>query len=466
MTFALLMVQSCLGYEPISTIKFITNHGFSIERMPSWYLIHAVKQPSWEIHYGFSDNEHCHTSGIVDKDAFEQQLRDSIVQAVQLWLQPLREGNNDIVNTFNLKLKDSVPVTEEESLLGMGATHKIALEENNPPHFRVTFNCMEVEGEFPDGMNEYPRSFVMLGKNPQVFMFHFRKPAVICDEDSPASCKPREERDQSIGFPNDKMSGEHMFMMTTMLHELGHIFGLKDVYVELDESISSSQQKFNRSTGGSEKTVGKQPESIMAIASRIGLRNKKFVITTDDIEAVKWLYLQAHEGVALNVCPTDYEMEQETDGCIPRFPLIFAVREGDKKLVRYLLEDDSIDVDACDRYGNTAWFYAQQAALQHGQEIDNNPIVKDLKKGGVDTTAKCKAVAQPKAEQKDTDVAEADAVKNVATAQALDLKEKLGCSTLAHHDVSGNKLLLLLLILPLLLSFPLQATKPTPSSHQ
>ena len=101
--FIVLLVSSCQGYEAVSTVKFITQHGFSVERMPDWYLIHAVKQPSWKIHYGFDDNNKCHSSGVVDKDDFdkddfEQQLKESIVKAVQLWLQPLHEGGAEIVH--------------------------------------------------------------------------------------------------------------------------------------------------------------------------------------------------------------------------------------------------------------------------------------------------------------------------------------------------------------------------------
>ena len=458
--FIVLLVSSCQGYEAVSTVKFITQHGFSVERMPDWYLIHAVKQPPWKIHYGFDDNNKCHSSGVVDKDDFEQQLKESIVKAVQLWLQPLREGSNEIVTTFELELKDTVSVVEK-SLIDMRAEQKIAIEEDDLPHFRITFNCMESEGKFPEGTEEYPRSFVMLGTVPQVFMFHYRKPAKTCGEGSDTNCVATEERDQSEIFPHDKMSSEHMFMMTTLLHEVGHAFGLKDVYVETDEDVQKRRESFNRSTGGSERTVGKQPNSIMGVASIIGLREKEeegeeeFVITTDDEEAIKWLYLQAHEGVALNICPTDYEMEKDTEGCVPRFPLIFAVREGDITIVQRLLEDDSIDINSCDRHGNTALFYAQQGKYGHGDTMEQLLLSKDA-----DTTVECAAVDQTKAEPPDTVVAEADATEVVATeagatTKAFNLKEKLRCSTLAHHDVSRHKLLLLLLMLPAMLSFPL-----------
>ena len=450
-------VSSCQGYEAVSTIKFITHHGFSVERMPSWYLIHAVKQSSWKIHYGFSDNNQCQSSRVVDKDDFERQLKASLVKAVQLWLQPLRAGSDELVATFELKLQDTVSIVEK-SLIDMGADQQVAIEEDDPAHFRITFNCTKSQDQ-----GEYPRSFVMLGTVPQVFMFHYRKPAKDCGEGSDTNCVVTEERDQSEIFPHDKMSAEHMFMMTTLLHELGHIFGLKDVYIETDTSDNKQEMRagINYSTGGSEKTVGKQPNSIMGVASIIGLREGEegeFVLTTDDEEAVKWLYLQAHEGVALNLCPTDYEMEKDTDGCVPRFPLIFAVREGDMQLAKKLLaEDDSIDIDTCDRYGNTAVFYAKQGKHGHGDQMEQ--LLLDA---AADPTAKCAVMAQPKAEQPDIVVAEAEetaaeATAAGATAQAFNLKEKLRCSTLAHHDVSSNNLLLLLLILPALLSFPLVA---------
>lgn len=460
-------VSSCSGYEAVSTIKFITNHGFSIERMPSWYLIHTVKQSSWTIHYGFSDNNYCHSSGVVNKGGFEQQLKASIIKAVELWLQPLRDGNNNIVNKFELKLKETVPVVEKD-LSSKGVTKKVALEEDEDQeaHLRITFDCMGYDGSIPEGRKRYPRSFVMLGTVPQVFMFHYRSPAVVCDEESADDCVGSQERDQSEIFPHDKMSDEHMFMMTTLLHELGHTFGLKDVYIETDKKVAEERleigESINHSLGGSEKTVGKQPESIMGVASLIGLREMneeedklEFFITTDDIEAIKWLYLQAHEGVALSVCPTDYEMEKETDGCVPRYPLIFAVREGDSDLVDLLLQDGGIDLDSCDRYGNTALYYAQQGKHGHGDDIK-----KALLDAGAnaDRAATCNAVPQPKAspvvETKTKQIDASEQLSSLTDEIKEKLKQQLSCSTLAHHDVSSNKLLLLLLLLPLLPYFP------------
>ncbi len=437
-------VQSCRGDEPVSAAKFITDHGLSLERMANWYLIHAVKQPAWKIHYGFSDNNRCQSSGIADEDDFDRQLRDSIVRAVQLWLQPLRDGGDVLVDTFDLQLQDTVAVRSEMAK-GMGATREVALARDDPPHFRITFNCMRSEGK-----GEYPRSFILMGNSPHVFMFHYRKPAKNCVAGN-TGCEGRDQREI---FPHDKMSSEHMFMMTTLIHELGHAFGLKDVYVEISGSTQSKRQGINYSTGGSDRTVGKQPNSMMGVASIIGLRGGEFVITTDDEEAIKWLYLQAHGGAALGTCPTDYEMEKETDGCVPRFPLIFAVREGDLRLARTLLDDGNVDLDSCDRYGNTALFYAQQGQHGHGQAM-----VKLLNDAGADPDAECPAAAQPQASSqdqvRDSDDSQADSA--APSSKLTDFKKKLSCGTLAHPDVAGNKLLLLLLLLPALLPFPLSA---------
>ena len=421
-------VSSCQGYEAVSTAKFITHHGLNVERMPEWYLIHAVKQSSWKIHYGFSDNNRCHSSGVRDRDGFERQLRNSIIEAVRLWLRPLRDDHDDIVDTFELQLKDTVAINEQSSLR-MGADQKVALEGGDPPHFRITFNCRQSDRE-----GVYPRSFVMLGDNPQVFMFHYRQPGT--------------HKDQREIFRDDKMSSEHMFMMTTLLHELGHTFGLKDVYIEPSRSKQAKRAGINYSTGGSEQTVGKQPNSIMGVASLIGLREGKFVLTADDEEAIKWLYLQAYEGIALNTCPTDYEMEKDTDGCVPRFPLIYAVREGNVTLAGQLLADDSIDIDSCDRYGNTALFYAKQGKHGHGQAL-----VKLLDEGGADPTATCAATPQLQASLLSNTTAPEGSSDEADTTASH--KEKISCSTLTHHDLSSNNLLLLLLMLPALLAFPL-----------
>ena len=451
MPLLLALLLSCSEYGDVGQVKFITQHGFSMKMVPAWYLTHAVKRSSWTIHYGFSDNQRCHSSGIVDRNSFEQQLKDSIVKAVQMWLQPLRVKHNDLVKDFALVLKDTTPATDTD-LLGMGAEYEIAREQDDDELLRITFNCMAHEGEIPAGKKEYPRSFVQLSTSPQVFMFHYSKPGIDCVENANDSCEPVAERDQREIFPNDKMSGEHMFMITTMLHEMGHAFGLGDVYVETDEEAGKKREGLNSSTGGSERTVGEQPESIMGIASIVGFRHDYLALSSDDEEAIKWLYLQAHENVRLDTCPTDYVEEESTHGCVPRFPLIFAVREGNMDAVSELLENGSIDIDTCDRHGKSALYYAQQGQHGHGQNL-----VELLEESGANPDIECPVIEQPKVTPTPAPTLTpiAKITKTVLTKNSFNLreqlKEHLSCGTLASHPALPSGVLWLLLLLPALL---------------
>ena len=423
----------------VGEAKFITYHGLKMKEMPIWYLINAVEQSEWTIHYGFSDNEKCNSSGVADTDDFEQQLKDSVEKVVQLWLQPLREQFDNIVTTFVMEHRETVPVTAENKLLfSFGAGQQVPADPDAPAHLRITFHCMQREGK-----GQYPRSFIEMGTSPQVHMFHFRSAAEEGKEDK--ACHAGGECDQNELFPDDRMSSEHIFMLTVMVHEVGHAFGLGDVYIEPEpkETSPTTRDTINYSTGGSEKTVGKQPHSVMGVANIVALQDGELLITPDDEEAIKWLYLQAHQSAPLDACPSDYVEEKATNGCIPRFPLILATREGDYQAVLKLLEDDAIDLDSCDRYGNTALFYAQQGKHGHGDEIATL-----LQESGASQSVTCATAPQKQAEKEEhiplttEDVSQAD-----ATTKSNKL-DQISCSTLAHSHPSAHLLLLLLLLLP------------------
>ncbi len=439
---------SCSEYGNVGRAKFITHHGFRAHKIPAWYLINAVQRSSWVIHYGFSDNDRCR-SVVDDTDDFEQQLKESMRAVLRLWLQPLRATHAGIVDRFDLVRKNTVPVTHN-LLLSVGATQEVAREQGGDALLSVTFNCMHEGGKMPVGRDTYPRSFVWLAAVPQVFMFHYRKPGTDCSPNDDMNCRPVAERDQREIFPDDKMSDEHMFMLTTLLHEVGHAFGLSDVYVERDKSVQSNRKGVNQSTGGSEFTVGEQPNSIMGVASIVGLRDGDLVLTTDDEEAIKWLYLQAHEGMPLDSCPTDYKVEESTEGCLPRFPLIAAVREGNLEAVNELSQDNSLDIDSCDRYGKTALYYARQGKHGHGEQM-----AKLLLAAGADSEVVCPvidqfsalnfAVAETNLDLPDDNNAEE------AAGEVFDAKKHLSrCGTLAAHASSFPRMLWLLLILPVL----------------
>ena len=223
-------------YGNEASVKFITSAGLG-QPLGSYYLIQEVHKPAWLIRYGFSDNDLCRTtSGIAEDktEKFEQQLRESITKAIKLWLLPLQEMDSEIVSEFNFvlvntKTKDDKNQTERR-------THTLVRSEGEAlEQLGVVFHCAEKDRD-----TKYPNSFISIGSNKT------ERGAFIS--------LPRPKRKY---FPNDKMSSEHMFMMTATIHELGHAFGLADTYISSSASGSNtSSDTINYSTGGSDKDSG------------------------------------------------------------------------------------------------------------------------------------------------------------------------------------------------------------------
>lgn len=139
-----------------------------------------------------------------------------------------------------------------------------------------------------------------------------------------------------------------MFVLT---HEIGHALGLADTYV-------GTPGEGNRTTSGNlNRTIGTQPGSVMA-----GLRASKAqdLLSKDDINGIVWLYKTIYEGLATDDCFfPDYKFEEDPEGCVPKYPLIFEIINGHREYaINILKEDKNIDVNAQDETGSTALHYA------------------------------------------------------------------------------------------------------------
>ena len=164
----------------------------------------------------------------------------------------------------------------------------------------------------------------------------------------------------------------------TIVHEIGHTFGLADTYVGRYEENPSS------STGGLQATSGKQPPSIMTIHAYNFPSLVDPFIGEDDRRGIIWLYKLYYEGLQTTDCLfADYMYEKHPRGCHPKYPLIFETKYGNPELaLKLLAEDPKIDVNAQDKDGMTALHYATrnswkevvQALLAHK---DINPHLKD-----------------------------------------------------------------------------------------
>jgi len=145
---------------------------------------------------------------------------------------------------------------------------------------------------------------------------------------------------------------------TSLMHEMGHAFGLMDTYVP-----ANAWGKPGTSKGGLDSTRGTQPASVMSgLTLHKGEAGEiqRGVLGQDDKNGVIWLYKVSYEGLSIRDCFfTDYELEHAPLGCRPKHPLIFALKhvsEIDALLI--IRDDEKLDVNAQDAEGMTALHHA------------------------------------------------------------------------------------------------------------
>ncbi len=138
---------------------------------------------------------------------------------------------------------------------------------------------------------------------------------------------------------------------SALVHELGHAFGLGDAYV------GRSEREPSVSKGGLINTIGTQPASVMAM--HLILITGRF-LTEDDENGIVWLYKVVHEGWDDEDCLyPNYRFEKAPDGCVPKWPLIFEIRQGHEIFANRILDEDpNIDVNAQNAIGFSALHYA------------------------------------------------------------------------------------------------------------
>ena len=132
--------------------------------------------------------------------------------------------------------------------------------------------------------------------------------------------------------------------MSSIVHELGHAMGLGDTYVKDIASVVSK--------GGIKGTVGTQPPSLMS--------SHLHHISKDDVNGVIWLYKRVYENLNIDDCFfQDYEFENSPDGCRPKYPLIFEIKQGNESFALQMIDQDrSLNINVQDRDGRTAMHHA------------------------------------------------------------------------------------------------------------
>ena len=140
--------------------------------------------------------------------------------------------------------------------------------------------------------------------------------------------------------------------MATLVHEMGHIFGLADTYLR---GVDWGKPELDK--GGPDSTKGTQPHARMSGAL---FHKDGGLLGRDDKSGIVWLYKRRYEGLGLRDCFfPDYELEKDPLGCRTQYPLIFALKHGAEVQALIILKDDEgLDVNVRDADGMTALHHA------------------------------------------------------------------------------------------------------------
>lgn len=305
---------ACQDDQPAAKTEFVAldqERGYWFGSPP--FLIKKVHRAQLRIAYGFADNNRC---GNRFSGRYGEQLLDSVSDTLRVWLRALNEQSN-IVNNFNYELRRV-----------RRAVHRLSLVYGwfeTKPDLAIIFYCQR------------GRAFMQTKPFPVVHML------------------------QATNNSNhNRMTTLRRYRTSTLLHELGHAFGLGDTYVD-KTSFARRIKRYNRSTGGAHITTGMQPISVMNHHRQVALNaNGALQLSADDHAGIQWLYERyISKKTKRRNCPFEYRRERTTKGCAPVYPLIHAVKQHNWTVVQELLRDDkSIDINTQDNRGNTALHYA------------------------------------------------------------------------------------------------------------
>ena len=267
-------------------------------------LIKRVHEEHWDIFYDFDYT--CPDSLKTEENY--RVLRENLERGIRTWLAPLREiTDRPIVDKF-------VFYTENEE--------NEPRNENVKHEVHVFFEC---EGG-RSSANRYGRSISM--------------------------------KTSEIDIVGAIFTPSLRYRISTLLHELGHVFDLADTYVG-NPAISPP------STGDGNLTIGRQPQSIMSIGATCGDKGKsRWILCLDDKRAIQWLYRYHWEGLDPTNCPPEFEYEELTHegrtvgGCVYKQPLIVELRQGHlSRAKEILINDKNLKINDQDEHGLAALHY-------------------------------------------------------------------------------------------------------------
>ena len=288
----LLVVCLLLSAAPVGDGFIVATGGLHLDGLK--LLILKVHAPEWKIAYRYGVD--CKPEDRQNGEA----LKAAISSSLRTWLEPLKELNPDhpIVDKFVYELWSDYDPNQPKDL-----------ERLREVNLQVTFECTQARSGAQINRG-YPPDVVMRQGTETTFL-----------------------------------------LLSDLIHELGHAFGLADTY---DKGYGIMQSR-----GGLHRTAGNQPASMMAMAGHFH-RETPITIGEDDKRGIVWLYKYFYEDLASDDCFfADYVMEEEPRGCIPKHPLIFETKHNVPKYSLQLLDENpTVDVNAQDVGGMTALHYA------------------------------------------------------------------------------------------------------------
>ena len=322
---ATLLVSCFQELGPSSETKYSTFNQ-SENFLTSWFLnrnilIKKVHDKSWRIGIKYDE-------GTNFTPAQKKELETAVEEAFNVWLEPIRAfskeytGREDVVAEFEfIEMKPLPPLRRYQKR-----------EPREPVDLEITFENTQGRSYWK------PKSIGGIGT-----IHIFKEPNAFVNNKIP--------RDASVGYS-----------WNTLQHENGHAIGLDDSYAE----------GRGKSTGGSSITSGKHAESVMSGLGQF-INDKKMKLTHDDIAGVQALYRYHVLGYRdEKTCVSDeLTWDKGSKGCIPRYPVIYAVKYGNENILSRLLQGDpNVDVNEKDPLGNTA--------LHKAIELMNDGMVSTL----------------------------------------------------------------------------------------
>ena len=286
-------------------------------------LIKRVHEKHWDIFYRFSKN--CPANRKTERNY--RILRQQLEKWIKVWLEPLKEiADEPIVDRF---------------VFHKSKENNLRLARNNQPvdyEISVDFACKVGRSSAGDRI---------------VTMLQFVKGRVA------GSFRV--------------ISPDLPYLVSTLVHELGHVFDLADTYVD--------RERFSPpSTGGLKTTVGSQPYSVMSSAGCWENGNQGLCL--DDKRAIQWLYRYHWDNLDPTNCPPEfiYEVNESSGGCVYRQPLLIELRQRHLSLVNRLLKDDKkLKINDKDKYGHTALHHIALVHL-YGSKSEVRRLVEEILK--------------------------------------------------------------------------------------